>query len=166
MTDAVPPRRRPLKVCHIAATTEGAAWVFEQLRDLRDDHGFEVAAILNGEHGALVDRLRSAGIPVHAVDFDFTSNADLLGLPRKVLRLCRLLRREKFDIIQTRLFHSMVIGRIAAWFADAPVRLSMIAGPFHLEAYTPRWIDRLTCWTDTMTIASCEYTRSLYRAMG
>ena len=76
------------------------------------------------------------------------------------------MRRERFDVIQTHLFHSMVLGRIAAWFADVPVRFSMIAGPFHLEAYTPRWIDRYTCWIDTTTIASCEYTRTLYRRMG
>jgi glycosyltransferase involved in cell wall biosynthesis len=139
--------------------------VFEQLRDLRDRHGFEVAVILNGKEGALVERFKSAGITVHAADFDFTSNADLLALPRKVLQLVRLLNREKFDVIHTHLFHSMVIGRIAAWFADVPVRLSMIAGPFHLEAYTPRWIDRYTLRLDTAIIASCEFTRSLYLDM-
>ena len=159
------PRRR-LKICHIAATTEGAPWVFEQLRDLRDRHGFDVAAILSGDQGTLVERCRAAGIPVYAADFNFTSNADLLELPRKVLALVRILQRERFDIVQTHLFHSMVIGRIAAWFADVPVRFSMIAGPFHLEAYTPRWIDRYTCWIDTITIASCELTRTLYQRMG
>jgi glycosyltransferase involved in cell wall biosynthesis len=133
---------------------------------LRDRYGYDVSAILNGDSGTLVDRFRAASIQVHASDFDFTSNVDLVELPRKVVGLVRLLRRERFDIIQTHLFHSMVIGRIAAWFADVPVRLSMIAGPFHLEAYTPRWIDRWTCWTDTTTIASCEFTRSLYRKMG
>ncbi len=158
--------RRPAKVCHIAATTEGAVWVFEQLRDLRDRHGYEVAAILSGDKGTLVDKFRAAGIPVYATDFDFTSSADLMSLPRKVVSLVHLLRRERFDIIQTHLFHSMVIGRISAWFADVPVRLSMIAGPFHLEAYTPKWIDRWTCWLDTTIIASCEFTRSLYRTMG
>jgi glycosyltransferase involved in cell wall biosynthesis len=155
-----------LKVCHIAATTEGAVWVFEQLRDLRDRFGYDVAVVLNGEQGALVDRFRAAAIPVHVADFNFTSNADLLNLPRKVMALVRLLRRERFDVIQTHLFHSMVIGRIAAWFADVPVRLSMIAGPFHLEAYTPRWIDRFTCRMDTAIIASCDFTRTLYERMG
>jgi glycosyltransferase involved in cell wall biosynthesis len=165
-------RRKPAvdgyrtRVCHIAATTEGAVWVFEQLRDLRDRHGYDVSAILSGENGGLVDKFRAAGIPIHAANFDFTSSADLLSLPRKVVTLLRLLRRERFDIIQTHLFHSMVIGRISAWFADVPIRFSMIAGPFHLEAYTPRWIDRWTCRLDTAIIASCEYTRSLYRTIG
>ena len=60
----------------------------------------------------------------------------------------------------------MIIGRIAGWIANVPVRLSMIAGPFHLEAYTPRWIDRATAWMDTGIIASCEHTLKLHRACG
>src|SRR6185295_16954033 len=111
----------------------------------------------SGRHGSLVDRLRAASITVHAMDFAFASARDLLTLPSKVLALARLFRRERFDIVQTHLFHSMVIGRIAAWIADVPARFSMVAGPFHLEAYTPRWIDAWTCWMDTTIIASCEH---------
>jgi hypothetical protein len=64
---AQPPR---LKICHVVATTEGASWVFEQLRGLRDRHGHDVAVVLNGPSGALVDRFRAEAIPVHVADFD------------------------------------------------------------------------------------------------
>jgi glycosyltransferase involved in cell wall biosynthesis len=161
-----PPDQRRLKICHVVATTEGASWLVDQLRELRDRCGCDVAAVLNGNNGTLVERLRAEAIPVHAANFDFTSSPHLFGLPRKVLALARLFRREKFDVVQTHLFHSMVIGRMAAWIADVPVRASMIAGPFHLEAYTPRWIDRATCWMDTTVIPSCEHSRSLYRELG
>lgn len=166
MTTPAPVYRSPPKIAFIVATTEGALWAFEQLRELRDRHGYKVAAILSGDEGKLVDLFRAAGITTHAADFDFTSSVDLLSLPRKVIALTCLLRRERFDVVQTHLFHSMVLGRIAAWFADVPARFSMIAGPFHLEAYTPRWIDRYTRWIDTKTIASCEFTRTLYLRMG
>ena len=96
----------------------------------------------------------------------FLNVSDLFAMPRKILALTRLLRRERFDVIQTHLFHSMVIGRIAAWLADVPVRLSMVAGPFHLEAYTPRWIDGSTQWMDTALIPSCEWTSTLYKSLG
>jgi len=155
----------PLRVCHIAATTEGAVWVFEQLRDLRDRFGYDVSVILNGSTGTLVERFKSAGIRVLVADFDFLGSGDLRALPKKILDLARLLERERFDVVQTHLFHSMVIGRIAAWLADVPVRLAMIAGPFHLEAYTPRWIDGSTQWMETGLIPSCEHSRSLYRSM-
>ncbi|MGY3394283.1 glycosyltransferase involved in cell wall biosynthesis [Bradyrhizobium sp. USDA 3311] len=160
------PTTGQLRVCHIAATTEGAAWVFEQVRDLRDRFGYDVSVILNGTSGALVDRFNAAGIRVLASDFQFLGGGDLFALPKRILDLEHILERERFDIIQTHLFHSMVIGRIAAWLADVPVRLSMIAGPFHLEAYTPSWIDGSTQWMDTALIPSCEFSRSLYLSMG
>jgi len=160
------PAATPLRVCHIAATTEGAAWVFEQLRDLRDRFGYDVSVILNGSSGALVDRFKGAGIRVLVADFDFLGSGDLRALPKKILDLARILKRERFDVVQTHLFHSMVIGRIAAWLADVPVRLAMVAGPFHLEAYTPRWIDGSTQWMETGLVPSCEHSRTLYRSMG
>src|SRR4051812_37034484 len=103
---AAPARR----ICYIVATTEGAIWVSEQLQELRDRHGYEVCAILNGPTGSLVDRLQAASIPFHTCDFNFTSSADLLSLPRKVIALYRLLRAERYDVVQTHLFHSMIIG--------------------------------------------------------
>lgn len=155
-----------LKVCHVVATTEGAAWLFEQVRDLRDRYGCEVTVILSGQTGTLVDRFNAAGVRVLASDFNFLGTGDLLSVPKKIMALTSLLRREKFDVVQTHLFHSMVIGRLAAWLADVPVRLSMVAGPFHLEAYTPSWIDGSTQWMETALIPSCEFSRSLYRSMG
>ncbi|SFZ80763.1 Glycosyltransferase involved in cell wall bisynthesis [Devosia enhydra] len=172
-TDVVDSDARPsappgdkLRICHIAATTEGGIWVYEQLRDLRDRFGHDVSVILNGDAGTLVDRFKAAGIPVLVADFEYLSSSDLFALPKKILRLASLLRRERFDIVQTHLFHSMVIGRFAAWLADVPVRLSMVAGPFHLEAYTSKWIDGSTQWMETALIPSCEFTRSIYKSMG
>lgn len=75
--------------------------MFEQLRDLRDRYGYDVSAILSGEQGELVEKFRAAGIPVHAVSFDFMSSTDFLPLPRKVLTLRRL-RCEQCQLAQLR----------------------------------------------------------------
>jgi glycosyltransferase involved in cell wall biosynthesis len=91
---------------------------------------------------------------------------EMLQVPRAVLRLARFFRRERFDVVQTHLFFSMLIGRIAAWIADVPVRLAMIPGPFHLEAPVSRWIDRDTAWMETGFIPSCQHTLNLYREIG
>jgi hypothetical protein len=118
------------------------------VRDLRDRFGYDVAVVLNGDRGTLVDRFRAAGIPVHVTDFDFTMGGKFFDLNRRVIALVRLLRRERFDVIQAHLFHSMLIGRIAAWIADVPVRLSRTAGPFHPRP-TRRggWTERPAGWT-------------------
>lgn len=138
----------------------------EQLRAVRRRHGHQVFAVVSGERGSLVDKLAAEGIPHFAADFRFASLRDLWSLPGKIVALAWFFRRQRFDVVHTHLFHSMVIGRFAAWLADVPVRLAMVAGPFHLEAETPRWIDRSTCWMETALIASCEHTRDLYRGLG
>lgn len=157
---------KKIRVCHIVATTAGAVWVFEQLRDLRDRYGYDVTVILSGDSGPLVDRFNSAGIRVLSADFSFFGVGDFVKLPKKIWALAEILKRERFDVVQSHLFHSMVIGRVAAWLADVPVRLAMIAGPFHLEAYTPRWIDASSQWMETALIPSCELSRKLYLSMG
>lgn len=152
----------------MVATTEGGTWMFEQLRELRDRHGFEVAAIVSGDRGRLIDKLRSENIPFHVVNFrpGFGSPWTLLQLPLAVLRVAALLRRERFDVVQTHVFATMMIGRPAAWLAAAPVRLAMIAGPLQLEAPTCQWVDRATWWMETALIPSCEKSVELCRAIG
>src|SRR5262249_47800036 len=127
---------RRYKVCHLVATTEGGGWMVDQLRGLRDEYGFEVAAILPGNRGLLADKLVSENIPFHVAAFTAGSGA-LRALPRmpfEILSLARILRRERYDVVQTHIFITMVTGRPAAWLADVPVRTAMIAGPFHLQA--------------------------------
>lgn len=159
---------RKLKICYIAATSEGATWMVDQLRVLRDVHGFEVAAVVSADRGGLIDRLESENIPFHVANFQVGAGSlrEMLGMPMSIVRLARFLRRGRFDIVQTHIFKSMVIGRPAAWLADAPVRLAMIAGPFHLEAYSSRWIERTTHWMDTQLIPACENSLSLCRELG
>ena len=142
--------------------------MFEQLRELRDQHGCEVHAIVSGDRGRLVDKLRSENIPFHVADFQagFGRPAALVQLPLAILRLAKLLRQERFDVVQTHVFVTTMVGRPAAWLADVPVRLAMIAGPFQLEAPTCRWIDRATWWMETALIPSCVNSLELCRELG
>ena len=165
---SAPPDTRPprLKVCHVVATAEGGRWVAEQLRELRDRHGCEVSAVVGGPSGSLVNLLRAEGIPYHVESFAFATPGGLLRAALSLFRLARLFRRERVDVVQSHLFFSMVIARLAAWLADVPVRLAMYASPFHLEAPTSLWIDRATCWMESAVIPSCERSVELCRGMG
>lgn len=160
-----PDRVRGLKVLHIAATASGANWMFEILCGLRA-RGYDVAALISSAHGELAGKLERAGIPYYVGDLDVFSALDLRGIARKVLKLARFLREHRFDIVHYHLFTSVILGRVAAWIADVPLRFSMITGPYYLEAPAPRAIDYRTLWMDTKVIASCEYTRQLYHKMG
>ena len=165
MTKSPKAAGRP-RVCHVAASANGATWMVEQLRGLRDQGGYDVSAIIATGPGELGEKLAREGIPFQTFEFGFPALSDWGSLLKRVLALAHLLRAERYDIVQTHLFASMVMVRLAAWLADVPVRLAMVAGPYHLEARTPRWIDISTSWMETQIIASCDHSRSLYLREG
>lgn len=140
----------------------------QQLRELRDQHGYDVTAIIAEGEGNLRQRLREANIPFHETTFRGGSGSPraFLDLPYSIWKLARLLRRERFDIVQSHVFFTMLVARPAAWLADVPIRLAMLASPYHLEAYTSRWIDQATWWMETFIIPSCEFSVRLCREIG
>jgi glycosyltransferase involved in cell wall biosynthesis len=138
----------------------------EQLRELRERYGHDVYACVIRENCDFADRLRAAGVKCLPLEFGYQSLKQMALMPLTIIRLARLLRRERFDVVQTHLIGAMVAGRIAGWLADVPVRLAMIGSPWHLEARISRYIDRDTAWMETGLIASCEKTARLYEGMG
>jgi hypothetical protein len=79
----------------VAAATEGATWMFAQLRDLRDRYGHEVLAVVSGTRGKLIDKLKSENIPFQVVNFAASAGPlrDTLLMPIAVLKLA-LFERE------------------------------------------------------------------------
>lgn len=142
--------------------------MFEQLRELRDKHGYEVVAVVSAGQGKLIDKLRSENIRYHETHFaaGAASPRAILRLPFSVLKLAWFFRRERFDIVQSHVFATVITARPAAWLADVPVRLAMIASPFHLQARISRYIERATCWMETMLIPSCQWVLDLCREIG
>ncbi len=155
-----------MRVCHLVATTLGATWMFEQLRELRDQHGYEVSAVVNSYEGPLVDLLRSESIPFHVCEFGLVGPSRARSMFFDIFRLARHFRAERYDVVQSHIFVTALVGRPAAWLAGVPARLAMIAGPFHLEAPASRLVERLTWWMDTTLVPSCEKSLRLCRAMG
>ena len=162
MTSPIP----PLRVCHIFAGTDGGSWVHDQLVALRDDYGCDVTVVLGGPEGRGVDRCRASGIPIKVADFKLGGVRALVTLPWKILKLARWLRRERFDVVQTHVIQSTLLGRPAAWLADVPVRLVMVTGPFYMQAESTRWMERATVWMETGVVPSCHLTADLYREAG
>jgi glycosyltransferase involved in cell wall biosynthesis len=152
---------RSLHVVHIAATANGAHWMHQMLRDLRE-RGYRTTAIIGGYGGTLETRLTRDGIPFHVLDLDILSSRNVRTAAKNSLRLISVLRQLRADVVHFHLFPSILLGRLAAWAADVPVRFSMIPGPYYLEAPVLGTLDLRTAPFDTSVIASCEYTRTLY----
>jgi glycosyltransferase involved in cell wall biosynthesis len=170
-----PPEAGPRapRIVQMAGIVDNGGWLVSICRDLRAKGG-DVLAIIGAPEGAVARQLREAGVPYVSMPLSFAPARGKVGrllvyalrLPRTVLRLARLFRNERVDVVHTHVFNTMVIGRLAAWLARVPFRVAMVTGPLHLEAPFTRWADRLTWWMDHRVIAGSGWTRDRYRALG
>jgi glycosyltransferase involved in cell wall biosynthesis len=134
--------------------------------------GFEVVAIIDSSSGNLSSRLDGLGIPHHRVPMYVARNLDrarplfyLLQLPITILKVARILRRERIDVAQSHTFVANLVARMACALTRTP-HISTAAGPRHLEAPLTRSIDRLTWSLDAALVGGCEYTARLYKEAG
>ena len=160
------------RVIQVAGGTENGEWLVQICRRLREQ-GHDVAAVIGWPERSLARQLREAGVPYGATELSFAQGKGrlrllvyLLRLPVVVLRLALQFRSQRVSIVHTHIFNTIIIGRLAAWLARVPHRVSMVPGPLHLDAPFTRWTDRLTCWMDHRVIAGCEATRERYEALG
>lgn len=124
--------------------------------------GHDVAAIIPARDGGIGAQLDALGIPCHAAGVDV-----LFALPAvtqkfvTLLRLARLLRRLRPDVVHSHIVNSVATARLASWIADVPVHFGANAHPLSMESDVLREIEIGTAFCDTATIASCTYTRGL-----
>ncbi len=161
-----------LQIIQMAACRDNAEW-FAQIASRLRRQGRSVSAVITLPAGSLGTRLRGLGVPFAATPLSYADEAGPARLPRfaaravmNTLRLAREFRRQRIDIVHTHVFSSMLVGRVAAWLARVPCRVSMVPGPLHLEAPITRQLDRLTAWMDHRVIAASRATYDHYRAMG
>jgi glycosyltransferase involved in cell wall biosynthesis len=147
--------------------------------------GFDVVAIVGSDNGGTAAALRKSGVPFVAMPqrlwrysrlASMVGRIPVLGRLRYVidglyflaaaLRMARVLRRLRVDVVHTHVFSSMLIGRVAAAIARVPIRVAMIASPLQLESVALRRLDLWTHRLDHRLLAGCQYTDDLYRSLG
>jgi glycosyltransferase involved in cell wall biosynthesis len=160
-----------VRVAQVAAASVNCEWFISLCRDLAG-RGYDVIAIIDTLPGDLGSRLAEAGIRTYKLTMTFATGLDRTRLPAYIgsipltaLKLARILRREKIDVVHSHIFTSVVIARLAAMLARAR-HVAGIAGPRHLEASLTRAVDRWTWWLDDATLAGCRYTLDLYKKFG
>jgi glycosyltransferase involved in cell wall biosynthesis len=162
----------------IAGAAEGADWLPALCTGLHN-RGHDVRAIVDRRPGDLGRRLVDAGVPTGFASLSLRRPladdrapgplrypADAAHLGRVGAGLVRDIARQRPDVIVTHFLNGAVAGRIGGWLAGVPVRLAMVASPFHLEAPLLRRIDMLTLPLDTGVIAGSERIRDLYLELG
>ena len=151
-----------LRIVHLAGTPNGAPWLIGILKEQKR-RGHDVRAVIASRDGTIAPALDAAGIPYDTMYLGLSDRGSSLDAGRRVLAVARYLRTLRADVVMYHLFPSIVIGRLSAWLADAPLRFSMIPSPLFLESPYLSDIEAATAWADTRVIATCEKTRTLYR---
>jgi glycosyltransferase involved in cell wall biosynthesis len=151
-----------MKIVHVASTPDGAPWMIAIAREQKA-LGHDVAVIIPSLDGNIAPELRRANIATYAAPV-----GGLLYSPshfarlRALIRVVRLLRRLRPDVVHSHIFAAVITSRIATWLADVPVHFAGNVHPISLQSEIMRAIEVGTAFCDTRTIASSSYTRDLY----
>jgi glycosyltransferase involved in cell wall biosynthesis len=161
----VPVPDRPLRIVQVVATRTGGTWFRDQVTGLAR-LGHQVVAVLPAE-GPLADSLRAADIQVEIIPFGLTWR--IRRLPRTAaadLRLRRLIREFRPDVIHAHLLMAALCCRLAALGYQSALRVTQAPGLFQLNKPVMRWLDRWTLSHDDLLIGSCQAIADQYQALG
>lgn len=151
-----------MKIVHIVSTPNGAPWMIALARE-QNKLGHDVAVVIPSLDGNIAPELRRAGIDVYAAPVDGVLYASShIARVRSLIRVVRLLRRLRPDVVHSHIFASVIASRIASWIADVPIHLAGNVHPISLESGVMRALEVGLAFCDTKTIASSTYTRRLY----
>ncbi len=124
----------------------------------RDRFQVEVAALTR--LGPLGAELREAGVPVTLIGKRLKVDPFALG------RLIRLMKRGRFDVVQTWIFAANVYGRVAAHRAKVPVVVTAEMAVDYWKGRSHLAIDRrLARWTDRV-VGNSNAVVDFYRKAG
>jgi len=156
---------RPLRVLQVAGTSVGGDWFHDQVTGLAR-RGHSVSAVLPGD-GPLGDRLRASGISVDVIPFGLTRRlGELPRLAAAELRLLRLVRAFRPDVIHAHLIRAALACRLASAGYPPALRVTQAPGKFSLHTPRLQWLDRRTLFRDDLLVGSCQVIADQYRALG
>jgi glycosyltransferase involved in cell wall biosynthesis len=153
-----------LRILQVTATSVGGTWFADQVTGLAG-RGHTVRAVLPG-NGPLAAGLRAAGIPVDIVRFQGKRPEQLPRIASAELRLVRLVREFRPDVIHAHLLKAILACRVACAGYPPALRVAQVPGTVHLRVPALRWLDRCTVRRDDVVIGSCQAIADRYRAMG
>ena len=74
---------------HVAGSANGAAWMHEQVRELRA-RGYEATGVIGSASGTLAPRFDRDGIPYEVLDLDPFTSRNPFVTAKKAIALARL----------------------------------------------------------------------------
>lgn len=156
---------RPLRVLQVAGTSVGGDWFHDQVTGLAG-RGHSMRTVVPSD-GPLSDRLRASGIDVEIIPFGLTRRvSEIRRFTSAELRLLRLVRAFRPDVIHAHLIAAVLACRAASAGHRQALRVSQAPGKFSLHNPRLQWLDRRTLFRDDVVIGSCRAIADQYRALG
>jgi glycosyltransferase involved in cell wall biosynthesis len=148
-----------LRVCQLCAVDFTLDKFLLPLVDGMTAQGWDVVSVCSD--GPAIPRLRQSGYAIQTVAIPRSLNP--LRLIGPTLRLYRLFRKERFDLLHAHTPVAALIGRVAARLAGVPMIVYTAHG-FYFHDEMPRWkrrlfveMERLGAWfTDLLFTQSSE----------
>jgi glycosyltransferase involved in cell wall biosynthesis len=129
-----------MKIVHVITDLApgGAEFLLYRILSAMDPVRFENEVISLTDLGSLAGKIRATGVRVRALGMRRS-----VPNPFAVVRLFRWIRESNADVVQTWMYHSNLLGGVAARMAgDIPVVWGI-----HQADLDPQWNKRLTLWT-------------------
>ena len=110
-------KQRKLKVLQLCAVDVTVEAFLLPLLDRLTAEGYDVKVLCS--YGPRTERLREQGYKIK--DIEISRRIRPLSLFMSLIRVCRYIKKEKFDIVHTYTPIAGIIGRLAAKFAKVPI---------------------------------------------
>ena len=149
-----PKKIKLLLIIHSLDVGGAEGQVYELVKGL-DKKRYEPVVCSLTSQGAYIEKLRAEGIRVVVI------GNRLRQLPSKLNKLVRLIRQEKFDIVQNVMFTAGVIGTIVARACRVPVVINCIRSLGFLHYGYRRPVKRILYKMSDCVIANSNQTKSL-----
>jgi glycosyltransferase involved in cell wall biosynthesis len=150
-----------VRVLHLLKTAVGASWALRQTSELVK-LGVEVHLAL--PDGPMVKKYREAGVNVHIFEPSINIRNPFANV-EKVKKLRKLVADVCPDLIHSHFVATTLLMRLALRKSSIP-RIFHVPGPLHLEFGVFRRIELFMANKQDYWLASCLWTRSMYRQCG
>ncbi|MBI5887858.1 MAG: glycosyltransferase [Deltaproteobacteria bacterium] len=152
--------KKRLRIVYLIGSGYAASyWTVDPLVKLRE-LGHDVIAVCP-ETGTLAQRFQEKGIETYAVSFPGRL-INLIKCLYTINELRKLFIALKPDIVHYQITHAIFLGRVAAWLARVPVRITQWPGPAPLKRKSYHLADLLTAWIDGAIIATSTEMAGIY----
>lgn len=142
-----------LKILHLITDLEtgGAEMMLLKLVQGMDKSEFQNVVVSMMDEGTLGQEFKKAGVPLYCLGMKRGGIS-----PVYVLRLLRIIRQERPDIIQTWLYHSDLLGTIAARILGIPVIWNLRCADMDFKKYS-----RLTLFVVRLCARLSSYPQAI-----